>query len=72
MLTMLVVSISLSVLLMLERHYIAKLKGKYKGKPINIGLNENIRTLAKMGSHKSQIDKQLNCSRTTVYKVLSK
>jgi DNA invertase Pin-like site-specific DNA recombinase len=61
--------------MMLERQRegiaIAKLKGKYKGKPINIELNENICALAKLGTNKSQIAKQLNCSRTTVYKALS-
>ncbi|MEY8214032.1 MAG: recombinase family protein [Colwellia sp.] len=61
--------------MMLERQRegiaIAKLKGKYKGKPINTELNENIRALAKAGTNKSQIAKQLHCSRTTVYKALS-
>jgi len=59
--------------MMLERQgiAIAKLKGKYKGKPANIELNENIYALAKLGTNKSQIAKQLNFSRTTVYKALS-
>ena len=61
--------------MMLERQRegiaIAKLKGKYKGKPVNIELNESIRALAEEGTNKSQIAKQLNCSRTTVYKALS-
>ncbi|WP_232596084.1 helix-turn-helix domain-containing protein [Photobacterium phosphoreum] len=57
--------------MMLERNVIAKLKGKYKGKPVNIELNENIRALAQVGINKFQIAKQLNCSRTTVYKALS-
>tara|TARA_R110001599_G_C12275790_1_gene662316 strand:+ start:4503 stop:5051 length:549 start_codon:yes stop_codon:yes gene_type:complete len=61
--------------MMLERQRegiaIAKLKGKYRGKPVNIELNENIRALAIAGTNKSQIAKQLNCSRTTVYKALS-
>lgn len=60
---------------MLERQRegiaIAKLKGKYKGKPVNVKLNENICALAKTGINKSQITKQLSCSRTTVYKALS-
>ncbi|MBA6232429.1 MULTISPECIES: helix-turn-helix domain-containing protein [unclassified Colwellia] len=50
---------------------LVKLKGKYKGKPVNVELNENICELAKLGNNKSQIAKQLNCSRTTVYKALS-
>jgi DNA invertase Pin-like site-specific DNA recombinase len=61
--------------MMLERQRediaIAKLKGKYKGKPANVELNESICTLANTGINKSQIAKQLNCSRTTVYKALS-
>lgn len=61
--------------MMLERQRegiaIAKLKGKYKGKPVNVELNENISALAKEGINKSQIAKQLSCSRTTVYKALS-
>jgi DNA invertase Pin-like site-specific DNA recombinase len=61
--------------MMLERQRegiaIAKLKGKYKGKPVNIELNENICALAKLGTNKSQIAKQLSCFRTTVYKALS-
>ena len=61
--------------MMLERQRegiaIAKLKGKYKGKPVNIELNENIRALGNMGINKSQIAKQLDCSRTTVYKALA-
>lgn len=51
---------------------IAKLKGKYKGKPVNIELHENIRELAKVGTNKSQIAQKLSCSRTTVYKALAK
>ena len=50
---------------------IAKKKGKYKGKPVNVELNESIRSLAKIGTNKSQIAKQLDCSRTTVYKALA-
>jgi DNA invertase Pin-like site-specific DNA recombinase len=50
---------------------IAKLKGKYKGKPVNIELTKNILGLAEKGINKMQIAKQLDCSRTTVYKVLS-
>jgi DNA invertase Pin-like site-specific DNA recombinase len=61
--------------MMFERHReclaIAKLKGKYKGKPVNLELNESICALANTGINKSQIAKQLNCSRTTVYKALS-
>jgi DNA invertase Pin-like site-specific DNA recombinase len=61
--------------MMLERQRegiaIAKQKGKYKGKPVNIELNEKIRFLAEEGVNKMQIAKQLNCSRTTVYKALS-
>ena len=61
--------------MMLERQRegiaIAKQKGKYKGKPVNVELNENIRELADKGINKMQIAKQLNCSRTTVYKTLS-
>ncbi len=50
---------------------IAKQKGKYKGKPVNVELSERIRALAEEGTNKMQIAKQLSCSRTTVYKALS-
>jgi len=61
--------------MMLERQRegiaIAKQQGKYKGKPIKLELRDDIRRLAGDGMNKMQISKQLNCSRTTVYKALS-
>jgi DNA invertase Pin-like site-specific DNA recombinase len=61
--------------MMLERQRegiaIAKQQGKYKGKPIQVELRDNIRTLDAEGVNKMQIAKRLNCSRTTVYKALS-
>ncbi|TWX65519.1 recombinase family protein [Colwellia demingiae] len=49
---------------------IAKAKGKYLGKPVNQVLHEKIRELFSQGVNKSQIAKQLGCTRPTVYKAL--
>jgi len=50
---------------------IAKAKGKYLGKPVNEALHEKIRELFSQGVNKSQIAKQLGCTRPTVYKALA-
>ncbi len=64
MLTMLGGIYQLERSMMLERQRegiaIAKLKGKYKGKPVNIELNENILALANKGINKSQIARLLS------------
>jgi len=61
--------------MMLERQRegiaIAKQKGRYKGKQINVQLKKDILALSEKGINKTQIANQLNCSRTTVYKALS-
>ncbi|MFT5852576.1 MAG: DNA invertase Pin-like site-specific DNA recombinase, partial [Colwellia sp.] len=49
---------------------IAKAKGKYLGKPVNQVIHEKIRELFSQGVNKSQIAKQLGCTRPTVYKAL--
>jgi len=49
---------------------IAKAKGKYKGKPLNTGLHEQIRLKYSEGMNKTQIAKTLGCARATVYKAL--
>lgn len=49
---------------------IAKAKGKYLGKPINEALHNKIRALFNQGVNKTQIAKQLGCTRPTVYKAL--
>jgi DNA invertase Pin-like site-specific DNA recombinase len=49
---------------------LAKLKGKYKGKPVNQILHTQIQDLFGQGLNKMQIAKQLGCSRPTVYKAL--
>jgi DNA invertase Pin-like site-specific DNA recombinase len=49
---------------------IAKAKGKYLGKPVNEALHNQIRDLFSQGINKTQIAKQLNCTRPTVYKAL--
>ena len=48
----------------------AKAKGKYCGKPINEVIHGKIRELFSQGVNKSQIAKQLGCTRPTVYKAL--
>ena len=50
---------------------IAKQVGKYKGKPINQNLHEQIRLKFAEGMNKMQIAKTLGCARATVYKALS-
>jgi DNA invertase Pin-like site-specific DNA recombinase len=50
---------------------IAKAKGKYLGKPVNEVLHNQIRELFSQGVNKSQIAKQLGCTRPTVYKALT-
>ena len=49
---------------------IAKAKGKYKGKPPNTVLHEQIRLKYSEGMNKAQIAKTLSCARATVYKAL--
>ncbi|HBY87321.1 MAG TPA: resolvase [Colwellia sp.] len=49
---------------------IAKAKGKYLGKPINKILHDKIRELFSQGKNKTQIAKQLGCTRPTVYNAL--
>jgi DNA invertase Pin-like site-specific DNA recombinase len=51
---------------------IAKKKGKYKGKPIDLMLHEQIRMKYAEGINKMQIAKTLGCARATVYKALAK
>ncbi len=57
--------------MILERQHegIAKAKGKYRGKPINEALHDKIRELFSQGI-KTQIAKQLACTRPTVYMTL--
>lgn len=50
---------------------IARTKGKYLGKPINKALHDRIKELFSQGVNKTQIAKQLGCTRPTVYKALS-
>jgi DNA invertase Pin-like site-specific DNA recombinase len=50
---------------------IAKAEGKYRGKPVNEVLHDQIRELFSQGINKTQIAKQLGCTRPTVYKALS-
>lgn len=49
---------------------IAKQKGKYKGKPIDMPLHQQIRLKFADGMNKMQIAKTLGCARATVYKAL--
>ncbi len=49
---------------------IAKQKGKYKGKPVNTVLHEQIQQKYADGMNKSQIALALGCARATVYKAL--
>lgn len=51
---------------------IAKQKGKYKGKPVDLELHEQIRLKYSEGVNKMQIAKTLGCARATVYKALAK
>lgn len=46
---------------------IAKQKGKYKSKPINMALHEQIKQKYADGMNKSQIAKALGCARATIY-----
>ena len=55
-----------------QREGIAIAKGKYLGKPINEVLHEKIRELFNQGINKTQIAKQLGCTRPTVYKALAR
>ena len=48
----------------------AKAEGKHLGRKKNIELHQEIRRLNTEGFNKSQIAKQLNCSRPTVYTVI--
>jgi DNA invertase Pin-like site-specific DNA recombinase len=50
---------------------IAKQKGKYKGKPVNEALHDQIRQKYAEGINKMQIAKSLGCARATVYKALA-
>ncbi|WP_371188876.1 recombinase family protein [Thalassotalea maritima] len=47
----------------------AKLEGKYKGRPINLALHENISNLLSDGKSYTYIQKILGCSRHTISKV---
>ncbi|WP_159818133.1 recombinase family protein [Colwellia sp. 20A7] len=49
---------------------IAKQKGKYKGKPVDVALHEKIRLKYAEGLNKMQIAKSIGCARATVYKAL--
>jgi len=49
----------------------AKADGKHLGRFPDSALHEEIRVLAEQGVNKHAISKQLECSRTTVYKVLA-
>lgn len=61
--------------MMLERQRegiaIAKQKGKYKGKPIDLELHEQIRQKYSEGMNKMQIARTLGCARATVYKAIT-
>jgi DNA invertase Pin-like site-specific DNA recombinase len=50
---------------------IAKSKGKYKGKPVNEILHDQIRLKYAEGLNKMQIARNLGCARATVYKALA-
>lgn len=50
---------------------IAKQQGKYKGKPVNESLHEQIRQKYSEGMNKMQIAKTLGCARATVYKAIT-
>lgn len=50
---------------------IAKQKGKYRGKPVDMLLHEQIRLKFAEGMNKMQIAKTLGCARATVYKALA-
>ena len=50
---------------------IAKQKGKYKGKPVDVVLHEQIRQKYAEGMNKLQIAKTLGCARATVYKAIN-
>jgi DNA invertase Pin-like site-specific DNA recombinase len=60
-----------SMILERQREGIAKAKGKYLGKPINQALHDKIRELFSQGINKTQIAKQLGCTRPTIYNALS-
>ncbi|RWX52880.1 recombinase family protein [Photobacterium chitinilyticum] len=49
----------------------AKAEGRHLGRHANLKLHQQIRELAEKGMNKHAISKQLRCSRTTVYSVLS-
>jgi DNA invertase Pin-like site-specific DNA recombinase len=49
---------------------LAKAKGKYKGKPTNEVLHQQIRLKYAEGLNKAQVAKTLGCARATVYKAL--
>ncbi|MCW8332019.1 recombinase family protein [Photobacterium sp. SDRW27] len=49
----------------------AKAEGKHLGRHANLKLHQQIRELANKGMNKHAISKELGCSRTTVYSVLS-
>ncbi len=51
---------------------IAKAKGKYRGKPTNLELHQQIKELIEQGVNKTQVAKQLGCTRKTVYNALAK
>ncbi len=50
---------------------IAKQKGKYRGKPVNEALHDQIRLKYADGMNKMQIAKSIGCARATVYKALA-
>jgi DNA invertase Pin-like site-specific DNA recombinase len=50
---------------------IAKQKGKYRGKPVDVALHEQIRLKSAEGMNKMQIAKSIGCARATVYKALA-
>jgi DNA invertase Pin-like site-specific DNA recombinase len=49
----------------------AKAEGKHLGRHADLKLHQQIRELAEQGMNKHAISKELGCSRTTVYSVLS-
>jgi len=49
----------------------AKAEGRHLGRHANLKLHQQIRELADKGMNKHAISKELGCSRTTVYSVLS-
>lgn len=49
----------------------AKAEGKHLGRHADFKLHQQIRELAEQGMNKHAISKELGCSRTTVYSVLS-